>query len=153
MEKITTCTKSTSRRSIPKQKNFIRKDVSMSEVLTPIKTAAPPTPHSGKVNIDALREALAHLMDTFKMLQDARANLSRAVILYDGKICQLPAISIPGHEIGLPTKTVMEKGQPVERVVFTLDGISVMDAPPVTDLVESVTDAGHGKEDGSHGDG
>jgi hypothetical protein len=123
----------------------------MQELSTKTKTNAPATQPNGKLNIDAAREGLAHLMDGLRMIQNAGGKLSRAVILFDGKICQLPMIELPGHVLGIAMTEVMEKGRPAQKAVFTTDGVSVMEALPVMDPTPPVMEAGHGKEEAGHG--
>ncbi len=100
----------------------------MQEPLRVQKQNVQPMPQTGKVDIHAVREGLAMVMDSLRVMEQAGVKLSKAVILYDGKICLLPMIEIDGHGIGL---TVTEGKQ-----AFTVDGISVMEA----------LEAGHGKE-------
>ena len=96
---------------------------------------APPTPPTGKVNIDAAREGLAMVMDGLRVMEMAGTKVSKAVILFDGKICSLPVIEIPGYVLGV---SVMENG---ERV-FTTNGVSVMESMPVMDKKPLVMDSG-----------
>lgn len=99
----------------------------MPEPLKMSDKAVKHTPPIGKVNIDAAREGLAMVMDALRVMEAAGMKLSKASVLYDGKICLLPMMEIPGHKIGI---LVMDDG----KHVFTTDGISVMDAlPPVMD--------------------
>jgi len=86
--------------------------------------SVPPTPQTGKVSIDAAREGLAMVMDGLRVMEQAGTKVSKALILFDGRICSLPVIEIPGHTIGI---LVMDSGEKV----FTTDGISVMEAAPV----------------------
>ena len=89
---------------------------------------APPMPQAGEVNIDAAREGLAMVMDGLRVMEQAGTKVSKAAILFDGRICSLPVIEITGHTIGI---LVMEKninGKKVMERVFTTDGISVMEA-------------------------
>jgi hypothetical protein len=95
----------------------------MQEPLTKLDTSAKPTQPIGKVDIHAAREGLAMVMDALRVMEAAGMKISKAVILYDGKICALPAIEIPGHGIGI---AVMDNG----KTVFTTDGVSVMDKLP-----------------------
>lgn len=92
----------------------------MPEPLKMSDNSVKPTPQTGKVNIDAAREGLAMVMDALRVMEAAGMKLSKASILYDGKICLLPMIEIPGHKIGT---LVMEDG----KTVFTTDGVSVME--------------------------
>jgi hypothetical protein len=106
-----------------------RKDVYMQEPLTKLDTSAKPTQPIGKVDIHAAREGLAMVMDALRVMDAAGVKISKAVILYDGKICALPAIEIPGYGIGI---VVMDSG----KTVFTTDGVSVMDKLPVMEKAE-----------------
>ncbi len=96
------------------------------------KQNAQPTPQTGKVNIDAAREGLAMVMDGLRVMEQAGTKVSKAVILFDGKICSLPVIEIPNYLLGI---LVMENGDSV----FTTNGISVMETMPVMDKSEKVT--------------
>lgn len=100
----------------------------MQELLkTPAKNAQP-TPQTGQVDIIAAREGLAMVMDGLRVMEKAKVKVSKAAILFDGRICSLPVIEIPNHTIGI---LVMEKtvdGEKVMERVFTTDGISVMEA-------------------------
>ena len=109
-----------------------RKDASMQEHLTAKKESATPTPPTGKVNILAAREGLAMVMDGLRVMEQAGTKVSRAIILFDGKICSLPAIEIPGFALGV---SVTESGESV----FTTNGISVMEVMEVTEVTETAT--------------
>ena len=61
------------------------------------------------------------VMDGLRVMEQARAKVSKASILFDGKILLLPVIEITGHTVGI---AVMDSGEKV----FTTDGISVMEA-------------------------
>lgn len=106
----------------------------MSEHSTQTGTNVKPTPPAGKVDIHAVREGLAMVMDGLRVLQSAGARLTSARVLTGhsgGKILLFPMIEIPGHDVGI---SVMENG----KAVFTTDGVSVMDKLPVMD-------GGHGQ--------
>ena len=100
----------------------------MQELLKRPAKNAPPTPQTGQVDIIAAREGLAMVMDGLRVMEQAGTKVSKAAILFDGRICSLPVIEITGHTIGI---SVMEKninGKTVMERVFTTDGISVMEA-------------------------
>lgn len=87
---------------------------------------APATPPTGKVNIHAAREGLAMVMDGLRVMEASGAKVSKATILFDGKICVLPVIEFPGYLLGV---SVMDNGEKV----FTTNGVSVMDKMTVMD--------------------
>jgi hypothetical protein len=89
---------------------------------------AQPTPPTGQVNINAAREGLAMVMDGLRVMEQARAKVSKASILFDGKILLLPVIEITGHTIGIMVMEKVVDGKTVTERVFTTDGISVMEA-------------------------
>jgi hypothetical protein len=101
-----------------------QKDVYMQEHSTQTEASVKPTQPIGKVDIHAAREGLAMVMDALRVMEAAGVKLTKAAVLYDGRICLLPAIEIPGHGVGI---SVMESG----KSVFTVDGVSVMDKLPV----------------------
>ena len=103
-----------------------QKDASMKAHLKPKKQTAPPMPPTGKVNISAAREGLAMVMDGLRVMEGAGTKVSKAIILFDGKICSLPVIEIPGFVLGI---SVMDNGEKV----FTTNGVSVMEAMTVMD--------------------
>lgn len=92
----------------------------MQEHLTKQEKVAPLTPPSGSVDINVAREGLAMVMDGLRVMEMAGTKVSKAIILFDGRICSLPVIEIPGHGIGI---SVMDNG----KKVFTTDGVSVME--------------------------
>lgn len=93
----------------------------MQEHSTKLVKNAQPTLQTGQVDINAAREGLAMVMDGLRVMEQARAKVSKATILFDGKILLLPVIEIQGHTVGI---SVMDSGEKV----FTTDGISVMEA-------------------------
>lgn len=100
------------------------------------KPIVPLTPLIGKVDIHVAREGLAMVMDGLRVMETARVKVSKATILFDGKICVLPVIEIPDYLLGI---LVMDNG---ERV-FTTNGVSVMDKMSVMDE-NPLKDNGHG---------
>jgi len=104
-----------------------QKDAYMQEHSRAQEKNAQPTPPIGKVNISAVREGLAMVMDAMRVLQTAGIKMSAAKILTSpsgGKILLFPMIEVPGHGLGI---LVMDNG----KATFTVDGVSVMEAAPV----------------------
>lgn len=91
----------------------------MQELSTKQEKNAPPTPQTGKADINAVREGLAMVMDGLRVMEQAGARVSKAMPLSDGKTLLLPVIQIHDHVLGY---TVMD-----DKKVFTVDGISVME--------------------------
>jgi len=85
-----------------------------------VKTNAQTTSPTGKVDIHAVREGLAMVMDGLRVMEAAGAKVSKASILFDGKICLLPVVEIEGVLLGI---SVTEDGSRT----FTTNGVSVMD--------------------------
>jgi hypothetical protein len=111
----------------------------MQEHLKQQKVNAPPTPLTGKVDIYAAREGLAMVMDGLRFMEKAGAKVSKASILFDGKICLLPVVEIHGYLLGI---SVMDDGSRT----FTTNGVSVMEPMAVTDEKPITPAAESGKE-------
>lgn len=95
----------------------------MQEPSKPTEVNALPTLPPGSVNIDAIREGLAMLMDALRVMEGAGVRLSRAMILSNGMYLLLPMCNIPDHVLGVMEKT----DSSMTELVFTIDGISVME--------------------------
>lgn len=92
----------------------------MSEHLKKTEIDAPLTLPIGKVNIPAVREGLAMVMDGLRVMAIAGVTVTRPLPLQDGRLL-LPAIALHDHDLGV---VMDEKGS----ITFTVDGKSVMEA-------------------------
>jgi hypothetical protein len=91
-----------------------QKDAYMQEHLKKTKAIAPPTPSTGKVDMDAFRLGLAMVMDGLRVMARAGAKVTVPHPMKDGGIL-LSMVFVHDHVI-----TVMDKK------MFAIDGVSVM---------------------------
>lgn len=122
MEETITSTKWTLPQSTQEPVMDTQKDEFMQDHSRKSDQNAKPTPQTGKVDIHAVREGLAMVMDALRVLQGAGVRMTNPRILTSpsgGKILLSPMIEIPGHRIGI----AVTEG----KIVFTVDGVSVME--------------------------
>ena len=92
----------------------------MQEHLKQEKVTVPPTPITGKVDMDAVRLGLAMVLDGLRVMARAGARVTKPHAMTAGTATGailLSMVHVPDHAI-----TVMDGGK-----MFAIDGVSVMD--------------------------
>ncbi len=86
----------------------------MQEHSSKTKESAPPTPNTGKVDMDAVRLGLAMVMDGLRVMAKAGAVVTVPHPMKNGSIL-LSMVSVHDHVITV-----------VDKKTFAIDGVSVM---------------------------